>query len=473
MSERKARGDDLTQLDAAALTGLYGRGTVSPREVVAATLDRIGRLNPTLNAYIWLDAEGAMRAADESGARWRRGEPASAVDGVPFGAKDMLQARGRPTLYGSRALPAGGDAASDAPAVARLKEAGAVFLGKTTTSEFGWKPTADSPLNGIVRNALNPALTSGGSSGGGAAAAAGLGPLQLGTDGAGSVRIPAAFNGVVALKATFGRVPASPAGPMLTLSHTGPIGRTVGDVARMLNVIARPDPRDWYALPAPTTDFLDGLDAGVAGMRLGLYLGGDALAVEPEIAEGVRALARRLEDAGAVIEEIALPLKEADEIFRIHWLAGACYLVSRLPAERRGLVDPGLLAVAEQGAGLDAQTYYRATVARQHLGEKLQSLMGRFDAILTPTTPILPFAAGREWPAERACASWLDWAPLTFLFNLTRQPAASVPAATTPAGLSVGVQVAGPLYGEALVLRVARAIERVSAAGARTAPHGP
>ena len=247
---------ELAFLSAGELAERYRSKQLSPVELVKATLAQIDELNPLLNAFRIVDHEAAIAASKDSEQRWLKGEPLSQVDGIPFGVKDLLLARGHTTLFGSRARVPDTDTTADAPAVARLRESGAVFLGKTTTSEFGWKGTCDSPLTGITRNPWNTSLTPGGSSGGAAsAAAAGMGVFQLGTDGGGSVRIPASFTGLFGMKATFGRVPAWPAGPMMTLSNVGVITRTVDDGARMLNVVTQSDPRDWYALPPNDMDF--------------------------------------------------------------------------------------------------------------------------------------------------------------------------------------------------------------------------
>ena len=241
---------DPALLSATELLDLYRARALSPVEATRACLHRIARLNPRLNAFRMVDEEGAMLAAHASEERWSRSEPIGLLDGIPATVKDLLLTKGWATLRGSRTIDPNQRWEEDAPSVARLREAGAVLLGKTTTPEFGWKGVTDSPLTGITRNPWNPAMTPGGSSGGAAVAAAcGMGALHLGTDGGGSIRIPAGFTGIFGFKQSFGRVPAYPPSPFGTLAHVGPMTRTVADAALMLTVISRHDARDWYALP--------------------------------------------------------------------------------------------------------------------------------------------------------------------------------------------------------------------------------
>src|ERR671923_703011 len=255
--------------DAAALLAGYRAGELSPVEVVEDALARIERGDATLNAFCLVDPERALADARASEARWRRGEPAGALDGVPVAVKDVFATRGWPTRRGSHAIDPAGPWEHAAPAVAALRRHGAVIPGKTTTPEIGWKGVTDSPLEGVTRNPWDPARTSGGSSGGSAAAlAAGMVPLALGTDGGGSIRIPCAFCGLPGLKPTYGRVPMWPASPFGAVAHGGPMARTVADVALLLDVIAEPDARDWAALPPAGGSFLDGLEDGVAGLRV-------------------------------------------------------------------------------------------------------------------------------------------------------------------------------------------------------------
>ncbi|NCW98735.1 MAG: amidase, partial [Betaproteobacteria bacterium] len=271
---------NLADQAAHVLLGLYASGKASPVEVTREILQRIERLNPALNAYCLVDEDGAMQAARESESRWmawRADQQAQslaekaprALEGVPLSIKDLILTRGWPTLRGSRTIDPQQDWLVDAPVTARFREAGAVLLGKTTTPEFGCKGETNSPLTGITRNPWNLQKTPGGSSGGAAAAvAAGMGPIGVGTDGAGSVRIPAAFCGNVGFKPSFGRVPAYPLSPFGSVAHLGPHAMTVTDVALMMNVITQPDARDWTSLPFDGMDYTAALNHGVKGMRI-------------------------------------------------------------------------------------------------------------------------------------------------------------------------------------------------------------
>src|SRR6185312_8862372 len=279
---------DLARCGAEALVHLFATKQASPVEATNATLERVKRYNPRYNAFCLVDEDAALASARASEARWLRGEPASHIDGVTATIKDIVLTRGWPTLRGSRSTDRKQLWDEDAPAVARLREAGAVLIGKTTTPEFGWKGVCDSPLTGITRNPWNAERTPGGSSGGAAVAAAlGMGCLHLGTDGGGSIRIPAGFCGLFGFKPTFGIVPVHPHSPAGTLWHQGPIARTVEDAALMLSVIARPDARDWYQSPPLNIDYRAGLNDGVKGLRIAYSRTLGYARVDPDVADKV------------------------------------------------------------------------------------------------------------------------------------------------------------------------------------------
>ena len=259
---------DPAMFSAAELRHLYRTRALSPVETTRAVLERIARFDRAVNAFCLVDEQRALAAAHASEARWHKGEPCGAVDGVPATIKDLVLTRDWPTLRGSLAITREQAWDEDAPATARLREQGAVLIGKTTTPEFGWKAVTDCALTGITRNPWDTRRTPGGSSGGAAVAAAlGLGVLHVGSDGGGSIRIPAGFTGVFGLKPSFGRVPAWPASPFGTVAHLGPLTRTVSDAALMLNVLALPDGRDWSALPYDGRDHRIGLAATAAPRR--------------------------------------------------------------------------------------------------------------------------------------------------------------------------------------------------------------
>jgi aspartyl-tRNA(Asn)/glutamyl-tRNA(Gln) amidotransferase subunit A len=292
-------------MSATDLLAAYRTKTLSPVEATRAALDRIAALDSRVNAFCLVDEERALASARESEGRWHRGEPSGLVDGVPTTIKDLLLSKGWPTLRGSRTVKRDQAWDEDAPSVARLREHGAVFLGKTTTPELGWKGVTDNPLTGITRNPWDPDKTSGGSSGGAAVAAAlGMGALHLGTDGGGSIRIPAAFSGIFGLKQTFGLVPAYPLSPFGTVAHVGPMTRSAADAALMLTVLAAPDARDWYALPPDGRDYRVGLDLGIKGKRIAWSPRLGNAVVDPEVASLVKDAVRVLADLGAHVEEV-------------------------------------------------------------------------------------------------------------------------------------------------------------------------
>ncbi len=453
---------DLCSLSASELLQLYRTRKASPVEATKAVLARIERLNPVLNCFCLVDAKSALASAKESEKRWRKGEPKGLLDGVPASIKDLLLTKGWPTLRGSRTVNPNGPWNEDAPCVARLREHGAVLLGKTTTPEFGWKGVTDNPLTGITRNPWNPKMTPGGSSGGSAAAvAAGMGPLTVGTDGGGSIRIPCAFTGVFGLKPSFGRVPAWPLSPFGTVAHVGPITRTVTDAALMMNVLTLPDARDWFALPHDPREYREGLEDGVKGLRIAYSANLGYAEVETEIAALARKAAMRFAKLGAHVEEADPGFENAGPIFTTHWFAGAASLLRSFSSEQVKLVDPGLRDVARQGAKIRMLDYLDAVQKRGQLGVLMNRFHRKYDLLLTPTLPLAAFEAGREVADPLKEKRWTDWTPFSYPFNLTQQPAASIPCGLTRKGLPAGLHIVGPRYADALVLRAARAYESV------------
>ncbi|MFE6305697.1 amidase [Nocardiopsis sp. NPDC057823] len=456
---------DPSAASAEDLLAAYAAGDASPVEAVEAALARIDRTEPVLNAFCLVLAEEARAAARESAARWERGEPLGPLDGVPVAVKDVHLLRGHPTLKGSLTSPRAGAWDEDSPAVARLREAGAVFVGKTTTPELAWKAVTDSPLTGVTRNPWDPATTPGGSSGGSAAAvAAGAVPMATGTDGGGSIRIPAAFSGIVGIKPTWGLVPHFPASPFGSLAHTGPMTRTVGDTALMLEAMARPDPRDWAALAPPEPGLADvrlrtDPEDLVRGLRIALSptLGG--LAVDPEVSAAVAAAADTLADLGAHVTEADPGLPDARPEFHVLWYSGAAKATERVTGADRDLFDPGLAEIIEEGLAYSAQDYLTAMALRMEMGARMGRFHTEYDLLLTPAAPFGAFEAGRECPPGLAGERWTVWAGFSHPFNMTQQPAASVPCGFTSAGLPVGLQVVGPRHADARVLAACRALE--------------
>ncbi len=338
---------DIALLPATELLRRYRAKTLSPVEATQAALDRIER-HHALNAFIRVEADAALEAARASEARWQRGAPAGLLDGVPTTIKDMFLTKGWPTRRGSRIGSDDGPWNDDSPPVARLREAKAVLLGKTTQPEFGWKGTGDSPLTGITRNPWNLAMTPGGSSAGAAVAAAmGMGALHLGGDGAGSIRIPASFSGIYGLKPNFGRVPNWPVKMPGSITHAGPMTRSVADAALMLTVLAQPDSRDWQSLPYLPHDYGDGLGDGVRGLRV-------AYSATLGFAEADAAVAARAQAAAQVFTTLGATVVDADPAigdprpaFELYYAIRFTWLYNSLTPTERALLDPGLAALAE------------------------------------------------------------------------------------------------------------------------------
>ena len=456
---------DLTQHTAEQLLALYREGAASPVEVTRQVLQRIAKLNPVLNAFCLVDEEAALKSAGVSEQRWQahrhNGSAVGALEGVPASIKDLLLTRGWPTLRGSRTVNPQQNWDVDAPVTARLREAGAVLLGKTTTPEFGCKGETNSLLTGISRNPWNTAHTPGGSSGGASAAvSAGLGPLAIGTDGAGSVRIPAAFCGNVGLKPSFGRIPAYPLSPFGSVAHLGPHAMSVTDVALMMNTITRPDARDWTALPFDNIDYTAGLKDGVKGLRVAYSPTlGYAKNVHPDIAAAVKKAASYLAQLGAQVEQVDPGIEDPLDITTGLWFAGAYQVWRALSKEQQALTDPDFAAQAALGERLDVNAVHQLNQRRGLLGSHLRQFMQRFDLILTPSTAVPAFKALPAGHSAMNSEAMLGWTPFSYPFNLSQQPAISLPCGLTADGLPMGVQLVGPMFADALVLRAAKALE--------------
>jgi aspartyl-tRNA(Asn)/glutamyl-tRNA(Gln) amidotransferase subunit A len=456
---------DLTQCTATQLLGLYRSGQASPVEATKAVLHRIAWLNPLLNAFCLVDEQAALASAHHSEARWQAHRHSGAavlpLDGVPVSIKDLILTQGWPTLRGSKTVNPDQPWEVDAPVTARLREAGAVLLGKTTTPEFGCKGETNSLLTGISRNPWNTEHTPGGSSGGASAAVtAGLGPLAIGTDGAGSVRIPAAFCGNVGLKPSFGRVPAYPLSPFGSVAHLGPHAMTVEDAALLMNTISQPDARDWTSLPFDGMDYLAGLQSGVKGLRVAYSPTlGYANHIDPEIAAATAQAAKHLQDLGAVVEQVDPLSEDPLDITTGLWFAGAYQVWQSLSPAQQAMTDPDFKAQAELGSKLDVNAIHVLNQRRGVLGSHLRQFMQRFDLILTPSTAVTAFQARPAGHSPMTPEVMLGWTPFSYPFNLSQQPAISLPCGLSSQGLPMGVQLVGPMFGDARVLQAAQALQ--------------
>jgi len=441
----------------------YRQGELSPVAVATAQLDAVTRLDREVNAFCLVDADVTLAMAQKSEERYRRDEPLSPLDGVPVSLKDTINVAGWPTRRGSRTT-SDTPVPIDAISVARLRAAGAVFLGKTTTPEFAWKGLTDSPIGGVTRNPRDPGRSAGGSSGGAAAAASlGLGVIAVGSDAAGSVRIPAAFCGVVGYKPSFAAVPLDPYPPAFSqLAHIGLITRTVADAALAASIMIGADPSDWTSLArnvlvTSASDTLGGFD----GIRIGILRDAAGICVDPEVERAWQEFLATLRGKVA-FTEIAAPLSEARDIAGILYRIGCANALSRVPEERRHEVDPGLLAFVEPVRDLRADELLRVLQRREEIASEAAALLSRqVDVVLTPTMPCLPPYA-EPAPGSGAASDWLDWNPFTPFFNVTHGPAVSVPWWGGHEGsLPIGIQVGAAPGRDAAALRVAAAVEHI------------
>ncbi|UVE94551.1 amidase [Dietzia sp. B32] len=466
-----------TSMSALQLAEAFRSGAVSPVDAARDALGAIERVDGGINAFCHLDPEATLAAAREAEGRYRDGEPLSPIDGVPTSIKDIFYTRGVPTLRGSRLLADKADAADpaawpdDAPVTAATLEAGCVVIGKTTTPEFAWKGVTDNTLTGITRNPHDPSLTPGGSSGGAAAAvAAGLGQLALGTDGGGSVRIPAAFCGIVALKPTYGVIPMFPSSPFGTLAHAGPMTRTVADTAAFMDALLRPDPRDWSAVPARATTpgpggYLASAAEGVRGDRpleglrvaysATLGFGSNDADVEREVTRAVGLLGA----LGAHVDAVDPPVSDPIDAFHVLWFAGLAAVLAPHGPSAIDRVDPRMREALGRYHDYSAADYLDAVAVRMALGATMADFHQDYDLLVTPTTPIPAFAAGSDVPPGWHSPDWTSWTPYTYPFNMTQQPALSIPCGISDAGLPVGLQLVGARFEDRLAIRAGAALE--------------
>lgn len=450
----------VAQLSLEELVTCYRTRQLSPMDVTREALERIGQYNPSLNAFCHATPEIALAAAQESEARWQRGAPMGPLDGVPVTVKDTLMVKGQPFRRGSRATSAD-PVQESAPVVDHALNAGAVLLGITTTPEFGAGPVTISPLTGITRNPWNPARTSGGSSGGAASSmAAGIGHAALATDAGGSIRIPAALCGVVGFKSTGGRVPTYPPNVAGTLSSPGAITRSVRDAAYMMDILARPDLRDPEMLPPPGVSFLERLSQPVQRCRIAYTTDmGYAQRVDPEVAQAVIRAAKHFADLGFEVEEAHPGVPYPVDTFLAMFRPGFAYTLRNFNEAQMEMVGPTLQDVVARGRKVSVLEYLAAQDQRRALARQLQQFHARYPLLLTPAVSVPAFDA-ELWTPFEDIADTRAWTPFLSLFNLTQQPAISIPCGLSTGGLPIGLQIVGPRFADAEVLAAAALYEK-------------
>ena len=449
-------------MTALELKALLAARAISPVELAEDTLARQDALEPEINAFVTRTPELALEAARAQEDAHARGEVA-ALGGLPVSVKDLVAMAGVPWTFGSRPF-ADNVVDFDAPSVERIKRAGGCIVGKTTTSEFGCKAVCDSPLTGITRNPWDLSRTPGGSSGGAAASvAAGLTPFALGTDGGGSVRIPAALCGLFGIKAQFARVPIFPVSAAPTLSHVGALARTVRDAALLLGVMAGHDPRDAFGVSEPVPDFLATCDRGVKGLRIAWSPTLGYAAPDADVVAVCEAAVRRFESLGCTVEPVE-GVFDSDpvEIWMAEFYGGIGTKLKDLMADAPDQLDRSVVETLSTGLDRSMTDFFVQVFARYELRETVRRFFEGYDLLLSPTLPCAAFDVGRDTPPGREARNIVSWVYYTYPFNLTGQPAASIPAGFTEGGLPVGLQMVGRINREVDILRAAAAFEEAA-----------
>ncbi|HTJ89146.1 MAG TPA: amidase family protein [Acidocella sp.] len=452
---------DLACLPASELAALVRSRRVSPVEIVDAVLARIGAVEPRINAFTTILPESARAAARAAEAKMVAGEPLGPLHGVPVTIKDLTPMAGVAMRGGSRTTE-GNVPERTAPLVERLVAAGAIVVGRTTTSEFGWKGVSDSPLTGVTHNPWRHGFNAGASSAGaGAACAAGCGPLHHGSDGAGSIRMPAHFCGVFGMKPSFGRVPIVPSSNSDNVVHQGTLTRTVADAALMLCSMAGPHPEDYLSLEGAPADYTAARGGDLSGLRIAFSPDLGHARVDPAVAGLVRAAVEGLPELGAAVEEVRPawgPL--GPELIRFFWPCQYAQY-SRLLPRWRDVMEPGLVACIEASSGKSIADLQIMRERKLAYIQAIGAFFKEWDFLVTPAVSTAAFPTGRlmpeGWPTHEW--DWLAWAEFSYPFNFSGNPAASIPCGFTPDGLPVGLQIVGRRFDDAGVLRVASVLE--------------
>ncbi|GAA6132027.1 amidase [Halopseudomonas sabulinigri] len=454
---------DILKMTAVQLREQFADKQLSPVEVASAMLDQIEKVDKQTNGFCLVDRETSLDFARESEQRYQRGEANGLLDGVPVAVKDVFLTPMWPTIKGSHTVDPQSTMGKSAPCTAALARHGYVPIGKTTTPELGWKGVTDNPVTGVTNNPWNPDTTSGGSSGGsGVAVALGMAPIALGTDAGGSIRIPAAFCGIVGLKPSFGEVPHWPSSPFGTLAHAGPMTWTVEDCALMMNVLCEADYRDTNAVPRRNIDYLAKLKNGVKGLKIAYSPNLGYVDVDKEVEAAVAEAARVFESLGAEVVRVDPGFSDPLAAFGHLFYGGAANAIRDLGAKKRAVMDPELVKVAEKASRLSMLDYMGAVNESMALRERMAGFHQKYDLLLTPTLPITAFKTGREVPEDWPSTRWPTWTPFTYPFNMTGQPGLSVPCGFDSKGLPIGLQLVGARFNDALVLQAGYAYQQAA-----------
>jgi aspartyl-tRNA(Asn)/glutamyl-tRNA(Gln) amidotransferase subunit A len=439
----------------------FRNGKSTPLDTTRDILTRIGELNGRINAFRTVDADAALVAAAASTQRWEKGEPRGLLDGVPISVKDTLMVEGFAFRQGSL-VTADEPAVESAPIVRAAREEGAIVVGITTCPEFGSSTLTVSPLTGTTFNPHDLSKHSGGSSGGAAAGvAAGMVPLALASDAAGSIRIPSSFCGVIGFKPSGGLIPAYPRNVVGPLSSAGFITRSVRDACLGLTVAVRPDDRDIEAVPVYDQNWGGALESGIRGLRIAYSPAlGYVTGMDPEVGRLIAKAVESLAELGATVEEADPGFADPEDVIVTHVSMGYGHMMRGLTPDQLQLLTPSLRETVAAGQRLTAMEFMAAQDRRIDLGRQMAAFHETYDLLITPTLPITTFDAdAMRPPSFPADASPRAWTRFVYPFNLTQQPAISLPCGMTSQGLPVGLQIVGPRRGDAIVLRCARAFE--------------
>lgn len=441
----------------------------SPVELLDDVISRYEVLEPSLNMFAYTDFDGARRQAKDAEERMVRGERLGDLDGIPTSIKDLIAVEGMPQRFGSRAV-SDTPLSADAPSVERLRAAGAVILGKSTTSEFGCKAVGDSPLTGVTRNPWNTNMTPGGSSAGASAmVSSGLVPYAIGTDGGGSIRIPSALTGLFGIKAQFGRVAVFPTSATPTLAHVGPMARTVDDASVVLSVIAGFDTRDPFSVSGAQPDFI-GATEKHRNMRIAWSPTLGYGRVEPDVAKLTADAVLQFEAMGHVVEEVPHIMDDPIDLWNAEFYAGVGTKLRDVIFDQPELLDPAVLEVLRGAVEQEMKAYYENVFARYAFREKLRQFFEVYDILLTPTIPVASVPAGVNVPTGYEDKNIVSWATFTYPFNLSGNPSASIPVGFTAAGLPVGLQVVAPTNDEVAILSLAGAYQKTTSSNLKVRP---